>query len=635
MNYLKVAIFALSLLLFVKVSPLLIVLLFFVLFLLKRKKEKLLLLIILGSVYATTKPPLHMVDASSIIVTVSEIKSNYLIAKGEYETLLVYLNDEQISYRDVLEINGKIEKIQSIDNFYTFGFQEYMNHKQIYRSITPKSYKVIKKQFDLRNIVLKYIRSQKNQRVKQRLEQLFIFRKYQLNEEQGISFSLLLTAFYQLIVSKKHDTKRRRIFLHGLLFIFHLFLVGVVFTLVRICITGLVGAFHQNKFNLVGGVMILSLIFFPNIIEDFTFQLYVLLQLYFLFGKQKPKWNTMLLFLFLQMYFMKTINLLFLVLFPIIRVMYGMLYALHLLLFFSPMQRFVLLVIEKSELLLLWISNFQFPIQVVIPFYMVILYTCISLFVPSKKRIMAMIALFIGFGLHQFVSVPKIVYFSIGQGDFILVDFGFQQKKVIVDCGATKEMDTYQRYVQPYLKAHGIKIDEIYISHDDFDHNGALEDLLVDYPNAKVITHHNDVNPDLFLSLNEKDEQKEQNDQSLVLWTVIGNYHYLFTGDISKQMEERLLQAYPSLQVDVLKVAHHGSATSTSPRFIQTVQPQYSIISVKSKNIYGHPHQTTLETLQDSGTKILSTAEHGAIEILHYPFFKIIRTVHGEFDIIW
>ena len=88
-------------------------------------------------------------------------------------------------------------------------------------------------------------------------------------------------------------------------------------------------------------------------------------------------------------------------------------------------------------------------------------------------------------------------------------------------------------------------------------------------------------------------------------------FDFLFTGDISSRIEEKIVKDNPYLNVDVLKVAHHGSNTSTCEEFISVIKPEYSIISVGKNNRYGHPNDDVLENLDDS--KIYRTDQDGSI----------------------
>ena len=121
-------------------------------------------------------------------------------------------------------------------------------------------------------------------------------------------------------------------------------------------------------------------------------------------------------------------------------------------------------------------------------------------------------------------------------------------------------------------------------------------------------------------NLNNHDE----NDDSLIIYTKIENQNILLMGDASKETEKYLLNTYNLPKMDILKVGHHGSNTSTSKEFINKVSPKISLISAGKNNVYGHPHQITLQTLKNS--KIFTTKNDGAIKInLKNLTIKIVR----------
>jgi len=110
--------------------------------------------------------------------------------------------------------------------------------------------------------------------------------------------------------------------------------------------------------------------------------------------------------------------------------------------------------------------------------------------------------------------------------------------------------------------------------------------------------------------LNNKDYSNE-NDNSNVIYTELNNYNFLFMGDAGVEVEEDLIQNYNLQNIDVLKVGHHGSKTSSSKKFIDEINPKYSIISVGKNNRYGHPNDSVLDNLVDS--KIYRTDQDGSI----------------------
>ena len=111
-------------------------------------------------------------------------------------------------------------------------------------------------------------------------------------------------------------------------------------------------------------------------------------------------------------------------------------------------------------------------------------------------------------------------------------------------------------------------------------------------------------------SLNNIDYGNE-NDNSIVLYVIIDEYKFLFMGDAGIEVEEDLMKKYNLKDIDVLKVGHHGSKTSSSRLFIEYITPKYSIISVGENNKFGHPNDSVLETLNKS--KVYRTDKHGTI----------------------
>ena len=97
-----------------------------------------------------------------------------------------------------------------------------------------------------------------------------------------------------------------------------------------------------------------------------------------------------------------------------------------------------------------------------------------------------------------------------------------------------------------------------------------------------------------------------------------GGYNYLFTGDIPSNVEEDLYKKYGEIDVDVLKVAHHGSGYSSSVTFFQMVHPRIAMIGVGEHNLYGHPARIVIKRLEERKIKILRTDLDGSFSIITY-----------------
>ena len=102
-----------------------------------------------------------------------------------------------------------------------------------------------------------------------------------------------------------------------------------------------------------------------------------------------------------------------------------------------------------------------------------------------------------------------------------------------------------------------------------------------------------------------------ENDNSNVIYTELDGYKFMFMGDAPTTTEKEILSKYNLPNIDVLKVGHHGSRTSSGKDFIDEINPKYSIISVGKKNRYGHPNKEVLNNLNES--KIYRTDKQGSI----------------------
>jgi competence protein ComEC len=113
------------------------------------------------------------------------------------------------------------------------------------------------------------------------------------------------------------------------------------------------------------------------------------------------------------------------------------------------------------------------------------------------------------------------------------------------------------------------------------------------------------------LAPDANDESVKRNDESLVMKLTWGDTSALLEGDAERPTEQRLLEEHP--ESDLLKVAHHGSATSTRADLLAAVHPKFAVISVGARNVYGHPRREVLSRLQESNIKTYRTDLDGAV----------------------
>ena len=116
------------------------------------------------------------------------------------------------------------------------------------------------------------------------------------------------------------------------------------------------------------------------------------------------------------------------------------------------------------------------------------------------------------------------------------------------------------------------------------------------------------------------------NNNSLVFKLVYKDFSIMFTGDIEEEAEKAILEQYSNninkLQANVLKIAHHGSKTSTTEDFLKTVSPKIALIGVGKNNNFGHPNEQVIERLKKNGVKVYRTDTDGEISILWIKMYK-------------
>lgn len=236
-----------------------------------------------------------------------------------------------------------------------------------------------------------------------------------------------------------------------------------------------------------------------------------------------------------------------------------------------------------------------------------------------------------------------VTMLDVGQGDSLMIAFPNNKGNILIDTGGIVNF-TKTNYeiststIIPYLKSIGIKkINYLVLTHGDYDHMGEAVNLVNGFKVEQVVFNcgeFNDLEKELIKVLNQKkikyyscvkelniDNNKlyflqtkkydNENDNSNVIYTELNGYKFMFMGDAGVDKEKDILDKYNLSNVDVLKVGHHGSKTSSSKEFIDEINPKYGIISVGKNNIYGHPNKEVLNNLENS--KIYRTDQDGSI----------------------
>ncbi len=249
----------------------------------------------------------------------------------------------------------------------------------------------------------------------------------------------------------------------------------------------------------------------------------------------------------------------------------------------------------------------------------------------------------------------NVTFLDVGQGDGICIQAG--GKTILVDGGSTDQRELGKYRLVPFLHSQGIhELDYAIVSHGDLDHISGFQYLMENdevkvrnlilpspgrgeevYEELEILAKNNGskvhwlsrgdrikIVSSLWkkelcftcLSPNKNIKTEDRNEHSLVLKVDYGDFHMLLTGDMTEKNEEEILSVYRKetfSDIQVLKAAHHGSATSSGEEWLQAIDPQWAVISYGENNRYGHPDDKVVARLRENGAKIYETAKSGAV----------------------
>ena len=222
---------------------------------------------------------------------------------------------------------------------------------------------------------------------------------------------------------------------------------------------------------------------------------------------------------------------------------------------------------------------------------------------------------------------------------------------LVYDTGArfSDNFNAGSAVVVPYLRqAHVRRIDRLIISHGDNDHIGGSQDVLASFPQTAVLTsvpgkiNHHSMQECLagqswqwdgvdFRILHPAGtDTYAGNNRSCVLQISTGAYTLLLSGDIEKQVENQLIKKYSgALVAQILVAPHHGSKTSSTTGFINTVAPEMVLFPVGYRNRFKFPNQDIIERYEDRGISMYDTARHGAL-MIHINQAGVAVTSHRQ-----
>ncbi len=578
---------------------------------------------------------------------------------------------DNYSFGDKIYIEGEISVPNNNTIPNNFNYKDYLYHKYIYYIIKIDKIKIISKNdnifLNIKNSIYKRIDTIK---YNDYLYAFILGKSYYIDSEvlnnykiNGITHLFALSGLHVsmfssiilFILKKIKLSEKLSYFITSLFLIFFAFIASFTPSIIRSVLFFILSSINNVYYLYIKPKYLLYIVFSilifinPFYIYDTGFILSFCISFFILLFNEKNKINNNLLSI-LVISILSTLSSL-----PII---INMSYEINILgfinnLFFIP---YVTYIVFPLSIIVVFISKLSFilnfliiimeyiskvssnilNVKLIFPkmsLFLIIIYYVLLILIVKKINLKKIFIIYLSFLYFRcnFDKNNYVYFIDVGQGDSALI-VTKNNKSILIDTGGKvgSNYSLMKSNVIPFFKSIGIrKLDYLFITHGDYDHAGYGIDLVNNFNVKNRFTNkgkYNSLEKKLNIksfnnsyikidnveiySLNSKLYNNENSD-SLVLLVIIDNYKLLFMGDASINTEKDIMNNYDIGDVFILKVGHHGSKTSSSEEFINSVNPKYSIISVGKNNKFGHPNKEVLDNLSNS--KIYRTDIDGSI----------------------
>ena len=595
-----------------------------------------------------------------------------IILKGK-EKIILYTESFPYDIGDIVFVKGELESIKNNTIPNNFNYRIYLQSREIYWQLKIGEIKLVKQNSSLYNkIKNKIISKIESNNYKEYLYAFLLGDTSYFNSETrnkyqliGLSYILAIGSFQvmmiinllNLIENRLKIKRNKRIIINIIIIILYILFTNKIIGVLRsgLCyiLKTILDYFkiRVKNYNIIILVGIILLFINPYYINNIGFLYSFSISIAVSLLRKRIKGNyykrlwyisfiAFVVSLPITIYSNYEINFLAIFFsFLLLPVFNFLVFPLCIIVFIFPFLSFIFtFVISFLEYIVNIFSKISFLTFVFKKSSMIlsfVYYFLIVLLFKNKRFILIfIIVLFMHININKFVKESIITFLDVKQGDSIVIKNS--NDLVLIDTGSSYY--GYSENIIKYIKSLGIsKINELIISHGDFDHMGEAINLVNNFKVEKVIFNcgeFNDLEKKLVKVLNKKhikyyscikelniDDNKlyflqtkeydNENDNSNVIYTELNGYKFMFMGDAGVEKEKDILEKYNLSNIDVLKVGHHGSKTSSGKEFIDEINPKYSVISVGKNNRYGHPNKEVLDTLQDS--KIYRTDQDGSI----------------------
>ena len=601
---------------------------------------------------------------TGIITSINYDNERYKLTIKNKEEVICYYNTKEeldIHLGDKIEVTGSFYEPNNNTIPNTFNYKKYLNNHNIFYLFKVKELRVLEKNKSLRYSIKDFIITRANSLndTKGYIKAFIIGDKtdlesYNIYQKNGVShlfalsgmhITLLCTIIYFLLKRFKYKDIFMIIFL-----IFYLSITNYSASLIRSIIFFTYLKINE-KYELqikTKNILILTictLIINNNyIIYDYGFLYSVCVTYGLIISTKYYKKNyfynllitSLVAFLFslpitaslnYEINLLSIINNLLIV--PLVSIIiYPLSLITFIIPFLEPLLNFLIFILES-------INNFLnlFSLNIIIPKLSIIIHLLFYFLLLLCNKTNNFKYLYLGIifiiiiQIRPFIDNNTLIYFlDVSQGDSALIVN--HNEVILIDTGGVNNYNISDNTIK-LIKSLGYNhIDLLLLTHGDADHMKDAINIINNLKVKNVMINNNEIN-DLERSvINNKAHivkdykskldlriynnyiDKTENDSSIITYLIIDKYQILFMGDAGIKTEKELIKT--NIQnIDILKVGHHGSKTSSSKEFINKINPKYAVISVGKNNRYGHPNKETLENLSNS--KIYRTDEDGSI----------------------
>ena len=556
-----------------------------------------------------------------------DINANSVIIENNNDKLSVITDTSNLSYDDIISFNSKVEPIENTITTYGFNFTEYYYSNKVYNSTFADKVSIISKGNTIRNKLYTYINDIEDENTSKFYKKMFFNIKDKdipnLLMKLGFQYSGLLIVLSTILKYFFYEKTNKII---EIIVIFVLMIVfGFNLILFRLLINRFLYFTNYDSKDRLGITALIIYIIFPynflDLVLLYPFGFSLISIFYY-----KHKTSLGILFsVCIQSFYFYKFNILYSILYRYLIFIYGIIFILMIILlpfnyYVRYIFEFLIFILDMFEHNIFYIKG---KINIIIFIILYLFYKCIN------NYYILIIALVLLMKFKVFTPFTEVSFINVKQGDSVLFKSAFNREVILYDTGKPSSY----LYVKAYLDASGIDtIDYLIVSHNDIDHSGNVENIINEYDVKNLILQAQDINGIFKFKSLYMGEYDNDNDNSLIYYTSINDYSILLTGDISKKVENKLVATYDKMLIDILKVSHHGSNTSTSEDFIQSIKPQFGIIS--SGKTYNHPAKEVLDTLNNNNIINFDTKINGDIKYIFSNFIDIMISSDNKYIIL-